>query len=223
MVFVEAGSFIQGSEDGPLQEIPVRRIHLDSFRIDRDEVSVREWERFRSATGHRLSKYASDSALHSSRLPITGISWHDAAAYCRWRGARLPTEAEWEKAARGPGGRRYPWGDAFDPALATHGGRGAPPPVGGRPGGESPYGARGMAGGVWEWTHDFWGEFYYRESPARNPQGPPSGFLHTIKGGSWRNAPEMLRAATRFRLDGIIRWKIVGFRCAKDAPSSPSP
>ena len=87
--------------------------------------------------------------------------------------------------------------------------------MGGKPGGESPYGARSMAGGVWEWTHDFWGEFYYREAPLKDPQGPPSGFLHTIRGGSWREGPEYLRSAERFRLDGIIRWKILGFRCAK--------
>ncbi|MFP6870982.1 MAG: SUMF1/EgtB/PvdO family nonheme iron enzyme [Nitrospinota bacterium] len=222
MILIQAGAFIQGSRDGPLQELPVRRVHLDAFWIDRDEVSVAGWERFRAATGHRPSKYASDPALHRPELPIVGISWRDAAAYCGWTGKRLPTEAEWEKAARGPDGRRYPWGNEFDPARVAHGVT-KPVPVGGRPGGESLYGARGMAGGVWEWTRDFWGEFYYREAPARNPQGPPSGFLHTIKGGSYRNSPEMLRAATRFRLDGIIRWKIVGFRCARTAKKERAP
>ena len=114
----------------------------------------------------------------------------------------------------GINGLRYPWGNLLDPARVTRG-RNTPPPIGGRPGSESPWGARAMAGGVWEWTNDFWGEFYYREAPKRNPKGPPSGFLHTIKGGSYRNSPEMLRSATRFRLDAIIRWKIVGFRCAR--------
>jgi len=213
MVFVPAGAFIRGSRAEP-QEMPVRRVRLDAFWIDRDEVSVAAWERFRGATGHRPSKYAADPELHRPRLPVVGVSWHDAAAYCRWAGKRLPTEAEWEKATRGADGRRYPWGDAFDPARV---GRGGPQPVGGRPGGESPYGARSMAGGVWEWTHDFWGEFAYREAPEVNPQGPPSGFLHVIRGGSWREPPEFLRSAMRFRLDGIIRWKIVGFRCARDA------
>ena len=221
MVLVRAGEFTQGSRDGPLQELPVRRIYLNAFWIDRDEVSVSEWNIFREATGHRASKYAGNTKLHRPELPIVGISWHDAAAYCGWLGKRLPTEAEWEKAARGAGGRRYPWGDEYNPGLA--GGLSEPPPVGGRKGGESPYGARSMAGGVWEWTSDFWGEFYYRESPARNPKGPPGGFLHTIKGGSWRTPPEMLRAATRFRLDGIIRWKTLGFRCAKDAEINRPP
>ncbi len=214
MVLVPAGRFVQGSRDGPPQELPVREVYLDAFRIDRDETSVREWERFRSATGHRASKYAGDPALHRPELPITGISWHDAAAYCKWAGKRLPTEAEWEKAARGAGGKRYPWGDRFDAKKASLGETG-PPPVGSGEAGKSPYGARAMSGGVWEWTHDFWSEFYYREAPGKDPQGPPSGFLHSIKGGSWRNTPGQLRAATRFRLDGIIRWKIVGFRCAK--------
>ena len=214
MVFVPAGRFIQGSNDGPPQELPVRKVYLDAFRIDRDETSVREWERVRNVTGHRASKYANDPTLHRPELPITGISWGDAVAYCKWAGKRLPTEAEWEKAARGTGGRRYPWGGKFDPAKASLGETG-PPPVGSGESGKSPYGARAMSGGVWEWTHDFWGEFYYREAPAKNPQGPPSGFLHAIKGGSWRNTPDQLRAATRFRLDGIIRWKIVGFRCAR--------
>ncbi|MBI3007085.1 MAG: SUMF1/EgtB/PvdO family nonheme iron enzyme [candidate division NC10 bacterium] len=216
MVLVPAGPFIQGSADGPLEEQPARTVRLDAFWIDREEVSVADWERFRAATGHPPSKYADDSLLHRPDLPIVGVSWFDARAYCRWAGKRLPTEAEWEKAARGPAGRRYPWGSEFDPGRAASEGS-APEPVGGRPGGESPYGARSMAGGVWEWTNDFWGEFYYREAPARNPLGPPSGFLHTIKGGSWREPPEFLRSATRFRLDGIIRWKTVGFRCARDA------
>ncbi len=223
MVFVPAGRFIQGSRDGPYQELPVRKVHLDAFWIDRDEVSVREWERFRRATGHRASKYATDPTLRQPDLPIVGISWHDAVAFCGWAGKRLPTEAEWEKAARGTDGRRYPWGDLFDRKKASAGRRG-PPPVGESRGGESPYGARAMSGGVWEWTHDFWGEFYYREAPGRNPKGPPSGFLHAIKGGSYRNPPDQLRSATRFRLDGIIRWKILGFRCARGAgPDTKSP
>lgn len=222
MVQVPAGRFIQGSRDGPPQELPVREVYLNAFRIDRDEVSVRDWERFRSETGHRPSKYADDPTLHRPELPITGISWGDAAAYCKWAGKRLPTEAEWEKAARGTGGRKYPWGEDFDAKKSSLGETG-PPPVGEDRGGESPYGARAMSGGVWEWTHDFWGEFYYREAPDKNPKGPPSGFLHSIKGGSWRNTPDQLRAATRFRLDGIIRWKIVGFRCAMDVEEEKKP
>ena len=222
MVFVPAGPFIQGSEDGPLEEQPARTVYLDAFWIDRDEVSAAAWERFRLATGRPPSKHADDPVLHRPEFPVVGVSWSDARAYCRWAGKRLPTEAEWEKAARGTDGRRYPWGDRFDPRLAASEGS-APEPVGGRPGGESPYGARSMAGGVWEWTNDFWGEFYYREAPARNPLGPPSGFLRTIKGGSWREPPEFLRGATRFRLDAIVRWKTVGFRCTRDqGPSEPS-
>ncbi|MBI2132704.1 MAG: SUMF1/EgtB/PvdO family nonheme iron enzyme [Candidatus Tectomicrobia bacterium] len=216
MVLVPEGLFNQGSGDGPPEEQPARTVYLNAFWIDRDEVSVAAWEHFRRGTGHPPSKYADDPILHRPELPVVGVSWFDARAYCRWAGKRLPTEAEWEKAARGTDGRRYPWGDRFNPRLAASEGS-APEPVGGRPGGESPYGARSMAGGVWEWTNDFWGEFYYREAPGRNPQGPRSGFLHTIKGGSWREPPEFLRGATRFRLDGIIRWKTVGFRCARDA------
>ena len=212
MVFVPGGRFTQGSYDGNPQELPVRKVFISPFWIDRDEVSVAGWERFRAATGHRASKYSRDKTLHRPHLPVVGVSWFDAGAYCAWAGKRLPTEAEWEKTARGTDARRYPWGDFFDRARV---GGGGPQPVGGKPGGESPYGARSMAGGVWEWTHDFWGEFYYREAPLKDPQGPPSGFLHTIRGGSWREGPEYLRSAERFRLDGIIRWKILGFRCAK--------
>jgi len=215
MVHVPAGNFLQGSPDGPPEERPQRTVWLDAFWIDREEVSVRAWEAFRQATGHRPSKWAGDPALHRPDLPVVGVSWEDARACCAWAGKRLPTEAEWEKAARGTDGRRYPWGNTFDPKRAGSK-LSAPEPVGGRPGGESPYGARSMAGGVWEWTNDLWGEFYYREAPAKNPKGPPSGFLHTIKGGSWREPPEFLRSATRFRLDAIVTWKTVGFRCARD-------
>ncbi|MEE9274542.1 MAG: SUMF1/EgtB/PvdO family nonheme iron enzyme, partial [bacterium] len=194
MVFVPAGGFIQGSWDGPVEEQPPRAIFLDAFWIDRDEVSFAAWDRFRRETGHRPSKYPDDPVLHRPELPAVGMSWHGATAYCRWAGKRLPTESEWEKAARGPNGRRYPWGNEFDPARAGAR-RSAPEPVGGLPGGESPYGARSMAGGVWEMTQDFWDEFTLRHIPGRNPKGPPTGFLHTIKGGSHRNEPEMLRSA----------------------------
>ncbi|MFQ5694048.1 MAG: formylglycine-generating enzyme family protein [Nitrospinota bacterium] len=220
MVFVPEGQFIQGSRDGPPEEAPPRVVFLDAFWIDRREVSVRAWERFRRETGHRPSKYASDLALHRPELPVVGVSWFDAKAYCAWAGKRLPTEAEWEKAARGPYGRRYPWGNRFDPRRAASG-RPLPEPLGSRPGGASPYGVLDMAGSVWEWTADFWEEFYYREAPNRNPRGAPSGFLHTIKGGAYRNEPDMLRGAVRFRLDGIIRWRVVGYRCARDAGKGP--
>lgn len=216
MVFVPAGKFIQGTRKGPPEERPQRTIYLDAFWIDRNEVTVRAWQRFRKETGHRPAKYRADPRRTHPELPAVGMSWDGAAAYCKWAGKRLPTESEWEKAARGPDGRIYPWGDAFDPAKVAAGGKG-PGLVGRRPAGASPYGALGMSGNVWEWTHDFWGEFYLREAPARNPKGPATGFLHTIKGGSWMNQPAMLRAATRFRLDAIVRWKLVGFRCAVDA------
>ena len=120
MVFVPGGRFTQGSYDGNPQELPVRKVFISLFWIDRDEVSVAAWERFREATGHRASKYSRDKTLHRPHLPVVGVSWFDAGAYCAWAGKRLPTEAEWEKAARGADARRYPWGDfSIAPAWAV--------------------------------------------------------------------------------------------------------
>ncbi|MFQ5895967.1 MAG: formylglycine-generating enzyme family protein [Nitrospinota bacterium] len=218
MVFVPPGPFLQGSAEGPYHEGPARQVVLDAFFIDLTEVSNEAYGRFRRATGNRAPRYASDAALNRPNQPVVGVDWFEAAAYCAWAGKRLPTEAEWEKAARGPEGRRYPWGEAFAPEKVNGlGASGGPEPVGGRPGGASPYGALHMAGNVWEWVADFYADHYYRRAPARNPLGPPSGFLRVIKGGSYRNGPEHLRAAVRFRLDPVVRWKSVGFRCARDA------
>jgi formylglycine-generating enzyme required for sulfatase activity len=194
LVFVPAGEFTMGSDDGNSDEQPAHTVYLDAFAIDRTEVTNAQYARCVQAGACRppgsSSSYTRANYFADPRYadhPVIYVSWDDARAYCAWAGRRLPTEAEWEKAARGTDGRTYPWGDEWDASKAntSEAGPGDTTPVGAYPQGASPYGALDMAGNVWEWVADWYGEDYYRESPGENPLGPASGTNRVVRGGSW--------------------------------------
>jgi formylglycine-generating enzyme required for sulfatase activity len=222
-VLVPAGAFTMGDDENS----PRREIHLDAYYIDRHEITTSRYAKFLEATGsvRPPEGWETVNLAKDGELPVIGVDWNDAAAYCKWAGRRLPTEAEWEKAARGTDARTYPWGEAPPAAeLATFrrsapdAYRGGLTPVGAHPGGRSPYGADDLAGNAAEWVADWYSESFPR-SDVRNPQGPASGPGRVIRGGGWQDPPERVSATKRFHANAQTRSEDTGFRCARDAAS----
>jgi formylglycine-generating enzyme required for sulfatase activity len=206
MVYVPAGEFLMGSSDDDSDawgdEKPQRAVYLDAFWIDKTEVTNAQYGKCVEAAACPEPKCWRDDDRRTPDQPVVCVSWHDAETYAAWVGGRLPTEAEWEKAARGTDGRIYPWGNSEpDCEIANYWQCvGYPVAVGSHPGGASPYGVLDMAGNVWEWVADRYDGTYYARSPSFNPQGPEAGEYRALRGGAFNNSQRLVRCA--FREDG---------------------
>jgi formylglycine-generating enzyme required for sulfatase activity len=222
-VAIPAGTFLMGSEAGQEDERPPHRVHVDGFLMSIFPVTRREYAAFLAATSHEQPRDWHVAAFTGGDLPVVGVSWHDAVAYCDWRARtgeaeRLPTEAEWEHAARGGvEAAAFPWGDEI-PGWIPNAGRGpldGPWPVTlGDPNG---FGVMGIAANVHEWCADWHDSGYYAQSPASNPAGPGSGKRRASRGGSWRHAVTISRSAARSKLDPSFRYTDYGFRTVRGA------
>jgi formylglycine-generating enzyme required for sulfatase activity len=233
MVRVAGGSFAMGSAGGDDAEHPVHTVRVGTFWIDETEVTNERYKLYLDATG-RDAPYVAESWASdynwdpkartypkgNGHLPVVLVSWEDAAGYARWAGKRLPTEAEWEYAARGPDGGAYPWGSSWrstacnsadDDHLTRLGS------VGAFAEGASWCGAKDMAGNVWEWVADWFSPDYYAGSPSADPEGPGAGRYKVIRGGSWGSGSFLCRSTARAFRSATARSDACGFRCVADA------
>jgi sulfatase modifying factor 1 len=227
MVLVPAGEFPMGSEQGDDDEQPVHRVYLDSFYLDTFEVTNGRFAKFVAAIQSEPPWGFADQetpVVHAEQ-PVRWVNWLEATGYCLWAGKRLPTEAEWEKAARGTDGRLYPWGnEPPTPAQAVFGlkeGAETVAPIGNRDQGRSPYGVHDLAGNLYEWVTDWYDEAFYTTQPTINPRGPSEGTAKVQRGGSYLNGPYRLRSTFRTKGDPTEHDPNVGFRCAHDVPALP--
>ncbi len=233
MMWVPAGEFWMGSSDDQIAESlaedpkfkiewyinekPMHKVYLKGYWIYKNEVTVAQYRKFCTKTGRLMPptpRWGWDDDY-----PIVNVTWQDAAAYAKWARATLPTEAQWEKAARGIDGRMFPWGNEFDTSKCNEASKDPhrPQPIGSYPDGVSPYGCMDMAGNVWEWCSDWYGGHYYDNTPTKNPTGPKHGIEHSLKGGSWNdNIANNERCARRAYGPPTYSFHSYGFRCARN-------
>jgi len=233
MIQVPAGKFVMGitpeeidwvveafhseSREWYLDELPQHVVNQEAFLIDSHEVTFIEYMVYVKQTGASPPKHFDNPRFNGPRQPVVGIGWAEADAFCRWVGKRLPTEKEWEKAARGTDARRYPWGNEPEKARANN--RGMldnyryTAPVGDFPEGNSPYGVMDMAGNVWEWTAD-WYKPYPGNEHANDMYGEK---FRVIRGGSWSSNMDLARSSVRGKAAPDQRQDYIGFRCAKNS------
>ncbi|MGE3978506.1 MAG: formylglycine-generating enzyme family protein [Nitrospira sp.] len=233
MIMIPAGSFPMGvpagARDGGRDEYPRHDVFVDTFMIDTFEVTNGRYLEFVKATGHRVPQNPRNPTRNLWQgesiteglidRPVINVDWFDAEVYCRWAGKRLPTEAEWEKAAKGTSDRRFPWGNVEPTSKHLNYnqrwiGEKTLMPVGSYEAGKSPYGLYDMAGNVWEWVNDWYDARYYEKSPKKNPKGPDTGTKKVIRGAGWQNETPTVRVFTRVESDPTVRNESTGFRCA---------
>lgn len=251
-ILIPAGEFQMGDNNGNQDEQPTHTVYLDAYSLDQTEVTNAQFAQFVAATGHQTTAEQNgygwiytgnwqevpdanwrfpqgpNNGQGIDNHPVVQISWYDADAYCSWAGHRLPTEAEWEKAARGAEPRAYPWGNSFDgrrlnfcdanctTEMSVDDGYAGTAPVGSYPDGASPYGVLDMAGNVFEWVADWYAPDYYANSPARNPTGPAEGQFKVLRGGAWRFSPANSLTTAREVSNPTGYNDNIGFRCAQD-------
>ncbi len=242
MVLIPEGEFKMGDDEGSRNERPEHTVWLDAYYIDRYEVTMAEYQKILDHDYSIEPPPLWDDGAATGKVgdrPAVGITWNDATRYCQWVEKRLPTEAEWEKAARGTDGRRYPWGHmqpfvdianynqgttgwvSYPITLSpvTSGIKGMSIRHGLKEGGKSAYGLYHMAGNAAEWVNDWYDRYYYEDSPKKNPQGPTEGDFKVLRGGSWEDQPTNLRVTARSKAEVDFQDLTTGFRCAKDANS----
>ena len=246
MVLIPAGEFLMGSDKKTdrlayRSELPQRSVYLDAYEINKYEVTNLQYLKFILATGRNPQldwRYDGGNFQEvMAHHPIMHVSWYDAEAYCKWAGQRLPTEAEWEKAARGTDGRLNPWGkESAGLTRANFGRTGLSGPVRDRPerlllypplisvdkyeNAVSPYGLYQTMGNVAEWVADWYDQDYYKTAPDRNPLGPATGTQKAFRGGGWMDSTTTIRAAMRNGTDPKTKINWMGFRCAKSVAST---
>lgn len=220
LVGVPGGSFTMGDQNGEPDEYPERSVSVSSFRLEKFEVSNAQYRACVAAKACDPSPWLDDAGLGKDDHPVVGVTWLDAERYCAWIGRRLPTEAEWEYAARGPDLRKWTWTGAFDPKRAnTQGaadGFALTAPVASFGEGASPFAASNLSGNAAEWVADYYDPTYHRTGASTtDPTGPTSGRERVVRGGSYRDPSHLVRVSARRAQIPTEADNTIGFRCAR--------